>query len=168
MSPSARKPEKYIIIVGGVSKLLQKGVQTLGSPSGRAVTVRRLRGEKRYAAACDTSIQCANALSDLALLGHLSQGERQGKPTERPAAGYCKKLKNKQKTERAGICPLFSLYTALFQQLVVSRVQRVAYSSQLHGLNVLYAALDFYKALARHVHAILFPDSLPKVDWRYQ
>lgn len=52
--------------------------------------------------------------------------------------------------------PLFfiCLYAALFQQLIVSRVQRVAYSAQLHGLNVLHAALDFDKTFARHVHAL--------------
>ena len=52
--------------------------------------------------------------------------------------------------------PLFfiCLYAVLFQQLVISRVQRVAYRAQLHGLNVLYAALDFDKTFARHVHAL--------------
>ena len=62
--------------------------------------------------------------------------------------------KTKKQTERAGTCPLFPLCAALFQQLIISRVQRVAYSAQLHGLYVLYAALDFDKALARHVHAL--------------
>ena len=46
------------------------------------------------------------------------------------------------------------LYAVLFQQLVISCVQRVAYRAQLHGLNVLYAALYFDKTFARHVHAL--------------
>ena len=52
--------------------------------------------------------------------------------------------KTKKQTERAGTCPLFPLCAVLFQQIIVSRVQRVAYSAQLHGLYVLYAAPLFY------------------------
>ena len=52
--------------------------------------------------------------------------------------------KTKKQTERAGTCPLFPLCAVLFQQIIASRVQRVAYSAQLHGLYVLYAAPLFY------------------------